>query len=92
MRQRACRMVLIAAVALVSAGAGGHAVLAQAAAQPAAATLQPYVVEYYYKVKWGHFEEFLELYMKNHIGDVHEGGAAAFRAADRAHGHSDQGR
>jgi hypothetical protein len=27
---------------------------------------QPYVVEYYYKPKWGHAEEFLVLFKKNH--------------------------
>jgi hypothetical protein len=27
---------------------------------------QPYIVEYYYKVKWGHAEEFLALFKKNH--------------------------
>lgn len=27
---------------------------------------QPFAVEYNYKVKWGHFEEFLDLYKKNH--------------------------
>ncbi len=27
---------------------------------------QPYVVEYYYKPKWGHAEEFLALFKKNH--------------------------
>src|SRR6202158_2901671 len=27
---------------------------------------QPYVVEYYYKAKWGHAEEFLKLFKKNH--------------------------
>ena len=37
------------------------------AQQPAAAALKPYVVEYYYKVKWGHFDEFFELYQKNHL-------------------------
>jgi hypothetical protein len=26
----------------------------------------PYVVEYYYKVKWGHSQEFLQLFRKNH--------------------------
>ena len=26
----------------------------------------PFPVEYYYKVRWGHFDEFLELYQKNH--------------------------
>jgi hypothetical protein len=27
---------------------------------------QPYVIEYYYKVKWGHADEFLTLFKKNH--------------------------
>ena len=27
---------------------------------------QPYTVEYYYKVQWGHQQEFLRLFMKNH--------------------------
>jgi hypothetical protein len=27
---------------------------------------QPYVVEYYYKAKWGHADEFLSLFKKNH--------------------------
>jgi len=26
----------------------------------------PYAIEYYYKVKWGHSEEFLTLFKKNH--------------------------
>ena len=35
---------------------------------PAAATAsaQPYVVEYYYKTKWGAFDEFKALFRKNH--------------------------
>ncbi len=28
---------------------------------------QPYVVEYYYKTKWGYTEEFLTLFKKNHL-------------------------
>jgi hypothetical protein len=27
---------------------------------------EPFAVEYYYKVKWGHFGEFMDLYKKNH--------------------------
>jgi hypothetical protein len=27
---------------------------------------QPYVIEYYYKAKWGHADEFLTLFKKNH--------------------------
>jgi len=39
------------------------AVVAQSAPAPAA---QLFVVEYYYKAKWGHAEEFLKLFRKNH--------------------------
>lgn len=28
---------------------------------------KPFVVEYYYKVKWGHADEFLALFRKNHF-------------------------
>ena len=27
----------------------------------------PYIVEYYYKARWGHQEEFLRLFRKNHL-------------------------
>lgn len=30
------------------------------------ATDRPYVVEYYYKVRWGYAAEFLELFLRNH--------------------------
>ena len=51
-----------------------HMAIALAVAVPASAHSQaaatgasePYVVEYYYKVKWGHQEEFIELFRKNH--------------------------
>lgn len=26
----------------------------------------PYIMEYYYKVQWGHQQEFLDLFLKNH--------------------------
>jgi hypothetical protein len=29
-------------------------------------TEKPFVVEYYYKTKWGHADEFLKLFKKNH--------------------------
>ena len=35
-------------------------------APPQGAPDQPYTVEYYYKVQWGHQEEFLQLFLKNH--------------------------
>ena len=54
------------------------ALLALALAAPLAAPLkaqgappqggagQPYSVEYYYKCQWGHQQEFLDLFLKNH--------------------------
>ncbi len=35
-------------------------------APPQGAAGQPYTVEYYYKVQWGHQQEFLQLFLKNH--------------------------
>jgi hypothetical protein len=37
-----------------------------AQAPPAPDPDKPYVMEYYYKTHWGHQEEFLELFKKNH--------------------------
>ncbi len=35
-------------------------------APPQSAADQPYTMEYYYKVRWGHQQEFLQLFLKNH--------------------------
>jgi hypothetical protein len=35
-------------------------------APPQIAADQPYTMEYYYKVQWGHQQEFLQLFVKNH--------------------------
>ena len=35
-------------------------------APPQGGADQPYTVEYYYKVQWGHQQEFLNLFLKNH--------------------------
>jgi len=35
-------------------------------APPQGAADQPYTLEYYYKVQWGHQQEFLQLFLKNH--------------------------
>jgi len=40
-------------------------VLAQGS-PPQGAPDQPYTLEYYYKVQWGHQQEFLQLFLKNH--------------------------
>jgi hypothetical protein len=62
-RTALCRAVAACAVL------GGLPLGAQApsATRTAAApALQPYVYEFYYKVKWGALEEWLDLYKKNH--------------------------
>src|SRR6476646_6412312 len=35
-------------------------------APPQGGADQPYSMEYYYKVQWGHQQEFLQLFLKNH--------------------------
>ena len=35
-------------------------------APPQQAADKPYSMEYYYKVQWGHQQEFLDLFLKNH--------------------------
>ena len=37
-----------------------------AASQQQPAGDKPYIIEYYYKAKWGHAEEFIALFKKNH--------------------------
>jgi hypothetical protein len=39
---------------------------AQQSAMAAEGKEQPFAIEYYYKAKWGHAEEFLALFKKNH--------------------------
>ena len=45
--------------------ASAVSVLAQGA-PPQGAADQPYTMEFYYKVQWGHQQEFLQLFLKNH--------------------------
>ncbi|MGD0913549.1 MAG: hypothetical protein ABR928_16770 [Terracidiphilus sp.] len=35
-------------------------------APPQTGAGQPYTIEYYYKCQWGHQQEFLDLFLKNH--------------------------
>jgi len=60
MRKILWTMVLLAVVALA-----GTAVWAQGP-PPQGGEGQPYTMEYYYKVQWGHQQEFLDLFLKNH--------------------------
>ena len=47
--------LLLSALSLLSQGA-----------PPQSGADQPYTMEYYYKVQWGHQQEFLQLFLKNH--------------------------
>jgi len=40
--------------------------LAGQGSPPQGGANQPYTMEYYYKVQWGHQQEFLQLFLKNH--------------------------
>jgi hypothetical protein len=55
------RKLLLAVVLAV----GSLPLMAQGA-PPQNAAGSPYTMEYYYKVQWGHQEEFLQLFLKNH--------------------------
>jgi len=59
------RKTLLALLALVFALSFTYPLLAQGA-PPQGGADQPYTVEYYYKLQWGHQQEFLQLFLKNH--------------------------
>lgn len=52
---------LLLAVAVLVFG-----VLSHLHAQSTPGTDKPFVIEYYYKTKWGHADEFIALFKKNH--------------------------
>ncbi len=58
------RMVL--AVLALAIGAGFSTSLLAQGAPPQSSAGQPYTIEYYYKCQWGHQQEFLALFLKNH--------------------------
>ena len=43
-----------------------HCATSSVAQIPVTGPGQPYVIEYYYKTKWGHADEFVKLFKKNH--------------------------
>lgn len=59
------RRVLPAVVSLLLACFFTASAFAQGAPAQGGAD-QPYTIEYYYKVQWGHQQEFLSLFLKNH--------------------------
>ena len=59
------RRLLLAALPLIFAAALTTPLHAQGAPTQSAAG-QPYTIEYYYKCQWGHQQEFLDLFLRNH--------------------------
>jgi hypothetical protein len=59
------RRLFVAALSLCFAAALSAPLCAQGA-PPQSSAGQPYTVEYYYKCQWGHQQEFLDLFLKNH--------------------------
>lgn len=54
---------LVLAVSLLAAPAS---IASAQAPATTASTSQPFIVEYYYKTRWGSFDEFKSLFRKNH--------------------------
>jgi len=59
------RRILLSVLTVVLAVVFASPLMAQGA-PPQAGADQPYTIEYYYKVQWGHQQEFLDLFLKNH--------------------------
>jgi hypothetical protein len=59
------RRILLAALTVLFAASLAVPAVAQGA-PPQGGADQPYTMEYYYKVQWGHQQEFLDLFLKNH--------------------------
>ena len=57
--------IILALAGILTLGARAGATPAQGGAA-AEKKEDPYVVEYYYKAKWGYADEFLKLFKKNH--------------------------
>lgn len=59
------RRIVLAVVAVAfAAGFSGRLMAQGAPAQSSEGA--PYTIEYYYKCQWGHQQEFLDLFLKNH--------------------------
>ena len=59
------RRILLAAVMLAMVAGFSSSLFAQGAPAQSSAGA-PYTIEYYYKCQWGHQQEFLDLFLKNH--------------------------
>jgi hypothetical protein len=65
LRSRVFRRVVVLAMAVIVSSVPGISSIILAESQKA--VLEPFVVEYYYKVRWGYVDEFLHLFRKNHF-------------------------
>src|SRR5262245_60570437 len=68
MKRLLATLLLLFMSSLAGAGAG-----APQGAPPQGKADQPYTMEYYYKVRWGYQQEFLQLFLKNHYPLLLEG-------------------
>lgn len=67
MQTKSIKWAVACVFALTAALLTGHQVArAYQSGMAADGKEQPYVIEYYYKAKWGHADEFLALFKKNH--------------------------
>jgi hypothetical protein len=57
---------ILVLVMVVTLGAGHYRTKAAQGGASSEGNGQPFVIEYYYKAKWGHADEFLALFKKNH--------------------------
>lgn len=65
--KRAMRWTGIGVFVLMAILWSGHRLVkAEQSGTRSEGSAQPFIVEYYYKAKWGHAEEFLALFKKNH--------------------------
>ena len=62
MRWTGIAVLLVAAILV----AGHYRARAAQSAAASEGNAPPFVIEYYYKAKWGHADEFLALFKKNH--------------------------
>jgi hypothetical protein len=63
---RRLAVLLLAALASLAFPVSSDLQAQASASQQQTAGDKPYVIEYYYKAKWGHAEEFIALFKKNH--------------------------
>jgi hypothetical protein len=59
------RRIILVVLTVVFAASLATPLSAQGA-PPQTGADQPYTIEYYYKCQWGHQQEFLQLFLKNH--------------------------